>query len=142
MLRLMWTDRPQGNSSLKALLRTQFKATQTLKLRLIKNTRVKRKNLRGSEKVEVDALAEESLNREEEKGKNRRELIESNHLGRKKMREKVDKGKQKMKKEVSLVKKIRGNMVLLMLTGLQQVNLSLKDLLKILLRNFQMLKLR
>jgi hypothetical protein len=57
----------------KALLRTRFKATQILKLRLIKNTRVKEKNLRGSEREEVDAPAEESLKREEEKGRNRRE---------------------------------------------------------------------
>ncbi len=139
MLRLMSIDRPLGNSSRKALLRTRFKATQTLKLRLIKNTRVKEKNLRGSEKVEVDALAEESLNREEE---NRRELIESYHLERRKKRERVDQREQKMIKEVSLVKKIRGNTLLLMLTGLQQVNLSLKGLLKIQLKNFQMLKLR
>jgi hypothetical protein len=73
MLRLMWIDRPLGNSSQKALLRTRFKATQTLKLRLIKNTRVKEKNLRGRERVEVDGPAEESLKREEEKGRNRRE---------------------------------------------------------------------
>jgi hypothetical protein len=57
----------------KALLRTRFKATQILKLRLIKNTRVKEKNLRGSEREEVDAPAGESLKREEEKGRNRRE---------------------------------------------------------------------
>jgi hypothetical protein len=44
-------------------------------------------------------------------------------LGRKKKKEKVDKGEQKMKKEVILVWKIRGNMLLLMLIGLQQVNL-------------------
>jgi hypothetical protein len=44
-------------------------------------------------------------------------------LGRKKKREKVDQREQKMKKEVSLVRKIRGNMLLLMLIGLQQVNL-------------------
>jgi hypothetical protein len=63
-------------------------------------------------------------------------------LARKKKREKVEQREQKMKKEGSLVRKIRGNMLLLMLIGLQQANLSLKDLLKIQLKNFQMLKLR
>jgi hypothetical protein len=59
--------------SQKALLRIRFKATQTLKLRLIKIKRVKEKNPRGRERVEVDGPAGGSLNREEEKGKNRRE---------------------------------------------------------------------
>ena len=68
MLRLMWIDRLLGNLSQKALLRTRFKATQTLKLRLIKNKRVKEKNQMGKERVEVDGPARESLKREEEKG--------------------------------------------------------------------------
>ena len=183
MLLSMSTVLPQVSLSQRALLRTLFKATPTLKLRLIKNTAVK-KNLKFSEKGRDAPAAVKGLNRKDEEGKKamidnldhtmlivlllgslspkdlsrtrlkdihpvaqkrsnrednkraREKLEEENFHSRSKKtnREKVNQSqrKQENKRKASLPqkqeKRIRGNMVHLMLTGLQQVNLFRKGL--------------
>ena len=197
MLLSMSTVLPQVSLSQRALLRTRFKATPTLKLRLIKNTTVK-KNLKFSEKGGDAPAAVKDLNRKDKEGKkamidnldhlmliglllaslspkdlsrtrlkdihpvaqkrsnredNKRateKLEEENfHSRSKKMnRKEVNQSqrKQENKRKASLPKKQekrrRGSMVHLMLTGLQQVNLSRKALLKIQFKNSLMSKLR
>ena len=197
MLLSMSTVLPQVSLSQRALLRTLFKATPTLKLRLIKNTTVK-KNLKFSEKGGDAPAAVKDLNRKDEEAKkamidnldhsmlivlllaslspkdlsrtrlkdihpvaqkrsnredNKRatEKLEQENFhsrSKKRNREKVNQSqrKQENKRKASLPqkqeKRIRGNMVHLMLTGLQQVNLSRKALLKTQFKNSQMSKLR
>lgn len=197
MLLSMSTVLPQVSWSQRALLRTLFKATPTLKLRLIKNTAAK-KNLKLSKKGGDAPAAVKGLNRKDEEGKKamidnldhsmlivlllaslspkdlsrtrlkdihpvaqkrsnrednkraREKLEEENFHSRskKRNREKVNQSqrKQENKRKASLPqkqeKRIRGNMVHLMLTGLQQVNLFRKALSKTQFKNSQMSKLR